>query len=184
MKIGLISDTHGNTAVIDQAVELAGEIDLWLHAGDMIHDAEYLDMAYDAKVVNVAGNCDWGNRSVPEEEIVEAEGHRIFLTHGHIYGVKGSPYGMVQAAEENGADIAVFGHSHVAFKEKIDGVLLINPGSLAYPRDGGGQSFMVLELTEGAEPELYHYHLEDRRKDDKSAKEGKGKKREKWFGLF
>ena len=102
MKIGLISDTHGNTAAIDQAVELAGEIDLWLHAGDMIHDAEYLDMAYDAKVVNVAGNCDWGNRSVPEEEIVEAEGHRIFLTHGHIYGVKGSPYGMVQAAEENG----------------------------------------------------------------------------------
>ena len=46
MKIGLISDTHGNTAAIDQAVELAGEIDLWLHAGDMIHDAEYLDMAY------------------------------------------------------------------------------------------------------------------------------------------
>ena len=40
MKIGLISDTHGNTAAIDQAVELAGEIDLWLHAGDMIHDAE------------------------------------------------------------------------------------------------------------------------------------------------
>ena len=82
MKIGLISDTHGNTAAIDQAVELAGEIDLWLHAGDMIHDAEYLDMAYDAKVVNVAGNCDWGNRSVPEEEVVEAEGHRIFLSQG------------------------------------------------------------------------------------------------------
>ena len=45
MKIGLISDGHGNAAAIDPGVELAGEFDLWLHAGDMIHDAEYLDMA-------------------------------------------------------------------------------------------------------------------------------------------
>lgn len=181
MRIGLISDTHGNTAAIDQAVKLAGEIDLWLHAGDMIHDAEYLDMVYDANVVNVAGNCDWGSSSAPEEKVVEAEGHRIFLTHGHIYGVKGSPYGMVQAAADNGADIAVFGHSHVAFRERADGILLINPGSLAYPRDGGGQSFMVLELHEGEEPEVYHYHLEDR---TVSRKRGGGRKREKWFGLF
>ena len=44
--------------------------------------------------------------------------------------------------------------------KKINGILLINPGSLSYPRDGKGQSFMVLELFEGREPEIYHYHLQ------------------------
>ena len=55
MRTGIISDSHGNTNAIDQAVKAAGEIDFWLHAGDLINDAEYLRMAYDAEVVNVAG---------------------------------------------------------------------------------------------------------------------------------
>ena len=66
MRIGIISDSHGNTNAIDQAVKVAGEIDFWLHAGDLINDAEYLRMAYDAEVVNVAGNCDWGLSFPPE----------------------------------------------------------------------------------------------------------------------
>ena len=40
---------------------------------------------------------------------------------------------------------------------------------------------MVQAVLEGAEPEIYHYHLEDRTASDRN---GKGKKREKWFGLF
>lgn len=160
MRIGIISDTHGNTNAIDQAVKAAGEIDLWLHAGDLIHDAEYLRMAYDANVVNVAGNCDWGSRGAEDEEEVTVEGEKIFLTHGHLYGVKGNVAGFAQEVKDRGASIGVFGHSHVAFIKKINGVLLINPGSLSYPRDGKGQSFMVMELFAGQEPEIYHYHLQ------------------------
>lgn len=160
MRIGIISDSHGNTNAIDQAVKVAGEIDFWLHAGDLINDAEYLRMAYDAEVVNVAGNCDWGYHGAEDEELVTAADSKIFLTHGHLYGVKSNPANFLLAVREKGANIGVFGHTHVAFIKKVNGILLINPGSLSYPRDGKGQSFMVLELAEGKEPEIYHYHLQ------------------------
>lgn len=159
MRIGLISDTHSNIKTIDQAVKLAGEIDLWLHAGDMIQDAEYLKEVYEVPVVNVAGNCDWNNTKVPDIEYVETAGYKIMLTHGHIFGVKRHPHELVKAALEKGADIAVYGHSHESFIQRIHDVLVINPGSLSFPRDGKPQSFMVLELQEGAEPEVFHYHL-------------------------
>ena len=42
MKIGLISDTHGNWSSIDQAVSIAQNMDMWLHMGDCTPDAEYL----------------------------------------------------------------------------------------------------------------------------------------------
>ena len=160
MRIGVISDTHGNTNVIDQAVEMAGAVDVWLHAGDFIADADYLRTVYEAEVVNVAGNCDGFAQEASEEIVYEAEGCRIFLTHGHLYDVKRNPHRLVIAAREKNASIAVFGHSHVAFINKINDVLLINPGSLAYPRDGKGRSFVVLELDLGREPEIYHYHLQ------------------------
>ena len=58
MRIGVMSDSHGNTMAVDRAIELAGSVDCWLHAGDLIEDAEYLAMVTDKKVINVAGNCD------------------------------------------------------------------------------------------------------------------------------
>lgn len=158
MRIGLISDSHGNTMAIDKALEQAGHIDMWLHAGDMIEDAEYLSMVTDARVVNVSGNCDWFNRSAPDEQVIEAEGHKIFLTHGHLYDVKRGTGALRRAAEAKGADVAVYGHSHVANIE--DGPLLVvNPGSVSRPRDGKPQSFMVIELGPDGQRDIFHYHI-------------------------
>lgn len=159
MRIGVISDTHSNTNAIDRAVEMAGEIDLWLHAGDLIRDAEYLKMIYGVKLINVAGNCDWGNETAPEEEFIVLPQHKIFLTHGHLYGVKRSLKNIIQVGKKNSADIIIFGHTHVACIEKEEGITILNPGSLSYPRDGKGQSFMVVELNDDAEPEIYQYYI-------------------------
>ena len=134
-----------------------------LHASQIAVQEEQVISERDkdnAEVVNVAGNCDWGYHGAEDEELVTAAGSKIFLTHGHLYGVKSNPANFLLAVREKGANIGVFGHTHVAFIKKINGILLINPGSLSYPRDGKGQSFMVLELAEGKEPEIYHYHLQ------------------------
>ena len=32
--------------------------------------------------------------------------------------------------------MCLYGHTHRYFNEKIDGVWVINPGSVTYPRDG------------------------------------------------
>ena len=62
---------------------------------------------------------------------------KAFITHGHLYNVK---YGMldslVYAAQEQGAKIAMFGHTHEADYEEMGGVKLINPGTA-----GAGRRF-------------------------------------------
>ena len=55
---------------------------------------------------------------------------KAFLTHGHLYNV--SPWHMdslVYAAEEQGAKLALFGHTHKAEWKELGGVTLINPGT-------------------------------------------------------
>ena len=55
---------------------------------------------------------------------------------------------LVKAAKEAGADLAVYGHSHVA--QHVPGeVTVLNPGSVARPRDEARPSFMLVELAEG-----------------------------------
>ena len=83
VKIGLISDTHGNWSSIDQAVSIAQNMDMWLHMGDCTPDAEYLQSLVDVPVHGVAGNCDWPTGNVCYERIIEVADHRIFITHGH-----------------------------------------------------------------------------------------------------
>ena len=153
MKIGIMSDSHGDRRAIDLAVERAGKVDLWLHAGDCVPDAAYLALVSAARVENVAGNTDWPDGKTPDEIVVEAAGHRIFLTHGHIYGVRSTLEMLVQAAREEQADIAVYGHTHVA--QDVSGeVYVLNPGSVARPRDEGRPSFMLAELEVGKPPQV------------------------------
>ena len=51
-----------------------------------------------------------------------------------------------------GADVAVFGHTHVAIEQIIDGVLIVNPGSISRPRDAANGSFMMLDLQPDKSP--------------------------------
>ena len=154
MKVGIMSDSHGNTMAIDAALRQAGRVDHWLHAGDCISDAEYLQLASDTAVTMVAGNCDWPGTSVPGEALVELGGHRIFLTHGHTYGVRYTTDMLAEAAAENGADIVVYGHTHVVDQTPGEAVFILNPGSVARPRDELRSSFMLLDLLEAQPPRV------------------------------
>ena len=153
MKIGIISDTHGNWNSIDNAVTLAQGMDMWLHCGDCVPDAEYLQTLVDVPVYGVAGNCDWPVSNTCYERIIDAEGHKIFLTHGHNYGARYTTEYIMEAAESQGADIAVYGHTHIVDYVK-GSVLVLNPGSASRPRDEGRGSFMIMELQRGVEPEI------------------------------
>ena len=154
MKIGIISDTHGNYNSVENAVTLAQDMDMWLHSGDCVPDAEYLQSLVDVPVHFVAGNCDWPMNDTKYEKIIEIPGHKIFLTHGHNYGVRYTQEYIMEAAESQGADIAVYGHTHIVDIMKENSVLVLNPGSASRPRDENQGSFMIMEISEGKEPEI------------------------------
>ena len=67
-------------------------------------------------------------------------------THGHHYSVKSGSERLAQCAGERGADVALFGHTHVKELTRYPGTAAtgFNPGSL---RDSA--SYGVIEIVDG-----------------------------------
>ncbi|KPN95492.1 metallophosphoesterase [Lysinibacillus sp. ZYM-1] len=146
MKILIMSDTHGDSHVIDKVRSFYPEIDLLIHCGDselpFVHDAL-------KGMKKVRGNCD-REKAFPEEEIFTVDDVKVFVTHGHLFNVKDSMLSLTYRAKELNAQIVCFGHSHILGAEMIDDILFINPGSLLKPRGRKEKSFAVLEIEDSA----------------------------------
>ena len=82
----------------------------------------------------------------PAEMIIEAEGKKIFLTHGHLYSVKSQSdyHSLTERAIALGCDCAVFGHTHQEVHTKTDKLTLLNPGSIKHSHTYG-----VIEIENG-----------------------------------
>lgn len=143
MKIVVLSDTHGDAAIIPAVIKSHPDADYYFHCGDS-------ELTYDAAHIKdckrVRGNCDHDIR-YPLEEVVEVDGKTVFMTHGHLFNVKTTLTPIAMRAEEVGADIVLFGHSHVLGAELVDGTLFLNPGSLKSPRGRNEKSYAVIETT-------------------------------------
>ncbi|WP_155591894.1 metallophosphoesterase [Lysinibacillus cavernae] len=143
MKILVMSDTHGDSHVIDKVREFYPEIDVLIHCGD-----SELSFSHEALegIKKVRGNCD-REKAFPEEEFFTVNNVNIFVTHGHLFNVKSSILSLSYRAKELGAQIVCFGHSHILGAEVIDDILFLNPGSLLKPRGRKEKSFAVVELN-------------------------------------
>lgn len=149
MKIVAMSDSHGYYGGVEKIYLAQRGADLFLHLGDGVADAEQLMLRHpQAKVAYLRGNCDYSS-SVKKEALFDFGGLKIFAAHGHEYGVKYGEENIVRAAKALGADIAFFGHTHNPFCEKIDGLWLVNPGSVAFT-NRMRLSFAIAEITDGA----------------------------------
>ncbi len=122
----ILSDSHGR-AKLGKIASLAAENDYIVHLGDGAGDLRELITDYPEKVYSLKGNCDFYGGQ--EECVIEAEGLSVFCCHGHKYGVKSGISRLAARAKELGCEIALYGHTHRAAIEEIDGVLCINPGS-------------------------------------------------------
>ena len=88
MKLTVFSDCHGN---LENAIRILteSEADCYLFCGDGIRDAESAADLLDKRLIAVLGNCDRGETG-ETERLLELDGVRILLTHGHGYSVKSS----------------------------------------------------------------------------------------------
>lgn len=91
------------------------------------------------------GNTDFGTSQVTER-IVELGGKRLFLCHGHTYGVEAGLTRLYLRAKELGCHAALFGHTHVAFLDEGGEVTLLNPGSPSRPRGGSRRAMGLLTI--------------------------------------
>ena len=125
----ILSDTHGNRRAIDKLDAIFKECDYIFHLGDVSADGAYIRASYPSKTVVINGNCD-PVKLGEDETVIKIEDVGIFLTHGHLYGVKGSLKRLAARAKEKDCRIAFYGHTHAAREDEIDGVTLVNPGAM------------------------------------------------------
>ena len=129
MKAAVFSDSHGQTLLMEEAIRRTRP-DVIIHLGDHDRDAAELRRLFpEIPLYSVCGNCDLMPMS-PPRETVQLGPVKAFLTHGHLYSVKfGSVDSLVYAALEQGAQLALFGHTHEPYNKQIGGVHVLNPGT-------------------------------------------------------
>lgn len=124
----IVSDSHGKRATLQKLYPLFGENDLVVHLGDGSSDMRDFARIYPDKTYVLKGNCDFSYGK--DEIVIEEEGIRVLCCHGHRYGVKSGLSRLAKHAKELNCTVALYGHTHRADIQTVDGVLCINPGAL------------------------------------------------------
>ena len=160
MKILLCSDIHGSSYYAGKIIEifekekadiLAITGDILYHGArnplpkeyDTIKTAEILNSKKD-KIIAVKGNCDSEVDSLVlefplyESAVIHNGNYKILLTHGHTYNKNNMP------PIEQGTVLA-YGHFHVPLLTEINGITVLNPGSISIPKENSKNSYAVID---------------------------------------
>jgi len=150
MKVGILSDTHD---YLDPKVPaLLSGVDHILHAGDIGLPWLILQLENIAPVTAITGNTDVG-LDFKETEVIELGGRR-FLLHHIVDPHAPAPEVQRRIIREN-PDAVIFGHTHKAFSEKINGTLYLNPGYAGKQRFKLPRSVAILHCDKsGLRPEF------------------------------
>ena len=162
MNLLILSDTHGRSDRIQELLDRpAVHPDAILFAGDGVRDFQYLSLP--CPLFAVKGNNDMMvapiNGELPQNSLtLDLEGLRIYMTHGHLCGVKEQTARLLMQAIQQKADVVIFGHTHNRYQEYIPRgaqigstvtdhpMWLFNPGSLGDWK----ATFGTLEIRNGS----------------------------------
>ena len=146
MKVLIVSDTHGRHAGIEEAIEREYPFQKLIHLGDAEGYEEYIEELAKCPIEIVAGNNDFFS-NLPDEKIIFIEDFCAMITHGHAYGVSMGYQNIRNEGRVRGVDAVMFGHTHRPFFLQKDGMTILNPGSLSFPRQEGRRgSYMIMEV--------------------------------------
>lgn len=144
-KILVASDTHGNKEQL-KSLLTEGDFTHLIFCGDMLKDLE--DINFD-NIIKVKGNWDeWViDHKNTLEEVVEIEGVKILVTHGHKYGVKSGIGGLIKRAEQENIKLVCYGHTHIQDVQEVNNIVYLNPGAFSYFK-GGKHTYAVVEIID------------------------------------
>ena len=158
MRILFLSDIHGVPSTLAAALEKGAALgyDRIVLLGDLLYHGprngvpDFYDPVKVAQMLNalkdcivaVRGNCDAEVDQMMMEfpmmddcKVLEADGERFFLTHGHLFNeYRLPPIGM--------GTILCHGHTHIAERKLLPcGLTIFNPGSVSLPKGGQQRQF-------------------------------------------
>lgn len=165
MRIGIVSDIHGNVAGLAAALDRMGDVDELLCAGDIVEEFRFSNetvaLLRERGARCVLGNHDIGllsphgerARTAPhvDPELVawlaghplslelQLGGQRLLMTHASPCPPY-TQYVMAGSQElrrfrEIEADYVVIGHTHAQLVQRVGRALVVNPGSVGQARD-------------------------------------------------
>jgi hypothetical protein len=157
VRIGVVGDTHVGEALPALPAEvldrLAG-VDLVLHAGDLTEPGVLRDLGALGPVVAVQGDHDRdAGIDLPVARTVRVGGARIGLTHGRRSRLVEIPAAALTLARGRitllgfhramrrrfgAVDCVVYGHLHLPFRGRLDGVDFFSPGAVYVPESQAG----------------------------------------------
>lgn len=159
MKILIVSDTHGQEKNLEEVLEKESPIDALIHLGDLEGGEDFINTHVSCPAYLVSGNNDFFC-SLPREREITLGNSQVLLTHGHYYYVSLGVEELRRQAASRDYQVVMFGHTHKPYLETKDGVTILNPGSLSYPRQEGRRpSYMIMEIDEKGEAHYSQKYL-------------------------
>lgn len=129
MKVLVISDSHSRLEHII-SMYILEEPDIVICAGDYSKDALELSFLHEeSQYYIVRGNCDFYDYNFKDILEFSIHKHKFYLSHGHLQGVKNNYKNLEYEVEKAMANIAIFGHTHLAYYKEKNSIHYFNPGA-------------------------------------------------------
>lgn len=161
MKLLIASDIHGSIKYAEKIIEVYEKIkpDSIVLLGDILYHGPRNDLPeeynpkkvvelfnrYADNIICMRGNCDAYVDSMvldfglcDDLSMIFDGKNKIYLSHGHIY----NPDNLPKIGEQS---IFLYGHTHIAKDETVNGIRCINPGSISIPKNGQVSTYMVYD---------------------------------------
>ena len=169
MILGVVSDTHlprfGRTLPPALVRGLTrARVDTIVHCGDLTERLA-LDLFEEiAPVIAVAGNNDGRalHKLLGERAVIDAQGLRIGVVHGHAGKGRSTPDRAFNAFADEPVDAILFGHSHIPYRARRDGVLMFNPGSPTNKRFNPAYTYGIVRVEDGRVHAAHRFYLSRR----------------------
>lgn len=140
MKIVVVSDNHGRSEPLEQILELHRDADVFIHCGDSELPPQFLQ-----GYVCVRGNNDF-YYEYPEMKILELEGHRMMIVHGHHHLYMGQLDMLVSKARRAGLRLCVLRPYAYLFQPAARRRDSCESGALSRNRDGTPPCYAVITI--------------------------------------
>lgn len=131
IKILVLSDSHGDSFSIKEAVRREKPFDELIFCGDGIRDLESVRSKKAFIVNSVTGNVDRAEGCSGDIDLIlEFDKVRAYISHGDYFSVKQTLAHIKNEALRRRADLVIFGHTHNQIFDTSEKCILLNPGSI------------------------------------------------------